>query len=640
MNHLGQLRSLFEWLISMGPRYLLFRAWHELSRRSGLLKRRFPVSAASLEFPSLSQWRKQPTPFFWDTRPSFSTPLDPASLAALRSRVERIHANQYLFFSAKWYSVPDWHTHPLTGHTYDATAHWTQVPDFSTETGDIKYIWEKGRFTFLYDLIRYDAHSQTDLSELVLSRIEAWIEANPVNRGPHWRCSQEITLRVLNWTFALHYYRDSPALTEARWQRILNSIYRQMQHVEAHIHFSRIAVRNNHALTETLGLYLIGLLYPFFPESDRWKRRGKKWFETEVAYQIYDDGTFLQFSMNYHRVVVQLLVWAIALAHRNGAQWSEAVYDRARKSLHFLQSCQDIHTGHLPNYGSNDGALFFPLTECQYRDYRPQLAALAGLLDKPVPYTPGTWQEELYWFGLAQAIPALNPSERVGPHAFTKGGYYTLTDKDQSLTFIRCGAYKDRPAQADNLHLDIWVGGQNLLHDAGSYRYNTDPKWVHYFMGTASHNTVQLGDLDQMQKGSRFIWYNWIREAEGEWHETPDHYQFEGSFVGYRSLGSRITHRRRITKSRHKLEWLVEDTLEGAPDDLPMNQLWHLSDSFFKLARIEAFSADETPIPPVHTEGWYSSFYGVKTPCKRLVFTAKDHSIRTKITVVGSPQAN
>lgn len=26
----------------------------------------------------------------------------------------------------------------------------------------------------------------------------------------------------------------------------------------------------------------------------------KNWFEKEISYQIYEDGTHLQFSMNYH----------------------------------------------------------------------------------------------------------------------------------------------------------------------------------------------------------------------------------------------------------------------------------------------------------------------------------------------------
>ena len=32
---------------------------------------------------------------------------------------------------------------------------------------------------------------------------------------------------------------------------------------------------------------------------------------------IYKDGTFLQFSMNYHRVVIQLLSYAICISRLN-----------------------------------------------------------------------------------------------------------------------------------------------------------------------------------------------------------------------------------------------------------------------------------------------------------------------------------
>ena len=95
------------------------------------------------------------------------------------------------------------------------------------------------------------------------------------------------------------------------------------------------------------------------------------------------------------------------------------------------------------------------------------------------------------------ALPSsVSPKATVtdGTYAFDKGGYYVLRDQG-TLTFIRCGHYKDRPFQADNLHLDIWVNGENILRDAGSYLYNTDERWTRYFAGTASHNTVMVGTL-------------------------------------------------------------------------------------------------------------------------------------------------
>lgn len=615
-------------VMNMGPRYVGFRLIYELRRRTGLLKAKFPTYPPVKSFTSLPTWKQLPNRFFFESRELLpnNTPFSARPLpdASLQEQYDQYQKGNLLFFSAKYYPITDWLTNPSNQYRYDATKHWTEIPDFSPTAGDIKYVWEKSRFAFLYSLIRYDFQTGEDLAETVFNEIESWIAANPVNCGPNWRCSQEISLRVLNWTFALHYYKNSPSLTEERFQSIMHIIYWQMQHVEANIDFSRIAVRNNHAITETLTLYLVGLFYPFFPESGRWKTLGKQWFEEEIAYQIYEDGTFLQFSMNYHRVVIQLLTWAVRLSEINNERFSTIVYDRALKSAAFLRACQDERTGWLPNYGNNDGALFFPLTSASYRDYRPQLAALEAALG-----LESEEAEDKFWYGLKSLSkqPKITATE---PQSFPKGGYYTLKDAD-TLTFIRCGAYKDRPFQADNLHLDIWVNGENILRDAGSYLYNTDEKWVNYFAGTASHNTLMLGNYNQMQKGPRFVWYDWVKEAEGKWEVESGKFSFEGKIRAFTQVGKNIYHHRKVTKIKNEEKWMIEDWLENAPEDLPVHQIWHPSDSFFDHFSMRAFSQDGAELTAVVTEGWYSSLYGIKEPAQRLVFTTQERYIRTEI---------
>ncbi|RDB03081.1 alginate lyase family protein [Runella aurantiaca] len=651
----------FNLLVNMGPRYVWFRLRYELRRRTGLLKAQFPVNPPVKALITLPQWKKHHGRFFFESREELlanasdgSKPSDassPKSSAtqnvsdgskpsdALKQQIAEYQKGNILFFSASYYSVSDWLTNPVNGYRYDATKHWTQIPDFSPTAGDIKYVWEKSRFAFLYPLIRYDFYTKEDLSETVFAEIESWITANPINCGPNWRCSQEISLRVLNWTFALHYYKSSPALTEERFQRMMHVIYWQMRHVEANIDFSRIAVRNNHAITETLTLYLVGLLYPFFPESKRWKTLGKQWFEEEIAYQIYEDGTFLQFSMNYHRVVIQLLTWGIRLAELNGERFNNVVYERAQKSLEFLRACQDKKSGWLPNYGNNDGALFFPLNAAHFRDYRPQLNALASVLK----IEEGCF-EDGFWYGLNS--PQLSPVGRANESpslqgrgqgvGFPQGGYYTLHDGD-SLTFIRCGAYKDRPFQADDLHVDLWVNGKNLLRDAGSYLYNTDEKWTQYFAGTASHNTVMLGQHDQMLKGPRFVWYHWVKKASGAWKNEagdPPCQIFEGYIQAFGQVGKNIIYRRRVTKYTGTYRWLVEDWLENAPESVPMHQIWHPSEAFFEGFSIKAVDQNNQELMAQETQGWYSELYGKKVPAKRLVFSTSMRYIKTEIFAV------
>ncbi len=631
------LKSLLSWIrygCDMGLRYMLFRFWYELQHRMGLLKYRFPVDPPSVTFISLGKWRSQNGQIFFERDIQGSGYLVAEDRIALSLRVEMLYKCKFLFFSSVYKEVNDWHTNPESGYKYNQNQHWTQISDFSQEAGDIKYVWERSRFTFLYDLIRYDFHFKKDQSEKVFSEILDWIKQNPVNCGPNWICSQEISLRVLNWTFALNYYKHSPALTEKKFDLILNSIYRQIQHVSENISFSRIAVRNNHALTETLTLYITGLLYPFFPESDCWKSSGKRWFTEEIAFQIADDGTFLQHSMNYHRVVVQLLSWAIGLAKCHNEQWVDVVYEKARKSLYFLNSCQDKKTGWLPNYGHNDGALFFPMTSCHFRDFRPQLLALANVLEREMDYGNGKWQEESFWLGSLQNnsvnVPdTKNAVENTCSSSFKNGGYFLIRDR-QTLTFLKCSQYNTRPAQADNLHLDIWVGGENILRDAGSYKYHADEDLIRYFFGTSSHNTVMVGNFDQMQKGPRFIWYDWLRKSSASC-VVGDQLVISGEFEGFCQAGKGIVHKRIVTKVPGELYWIIEDQVDNVPVHLPVHQIWHPSAGFFERFSIRAFGADGEEIGVSQLRGWYSESYGLKVEATRLAYSSFGRKITTII---------
>ncbi len=611
------LLSVIRLALNMGPRYFLFRSWYEAARRSGLLRLRFPKQTVTLQFTSVACWRQSPVRFFFNSKETLSRRYASSGLFQERLPTPPIP------------SGTDWLTNPQNNYCYPGDRHWTLFPDFSETAGDIKLVWEKSRFTFLYALIRQDFHQHKDHADLVLHALTDWISTNPVNCGPNWKCSQEIALRVLNWTFALHYYRHTPALTEQRFQVILNSIYRQMQHVEANIQFSRLAVRNNHILTEALGLYLTGLLFPFFPESARWLRKGKRWFEQEIAFQLNDEGAFIQHSLNYHRVVVQLLAWGLRLAHVNGAKWSDRLYERAHRTLSFLHSFQDPVSGHLPNYGNNDGALFFPLTSCHFRDFRPQLAALAAVLGRQLSFAPGKWQEELFWLQLdTSGTPILPPTAAAG---YTASGYFVLKEP-ATLTFTRCARYTQRPFQSDNLHTDLWFNGDNLLRDAGTYQYHTDALFRRYFAGCEGHNTVSVGPYDQMQQGRRFIWYYWVRQAAGQWFENEHEWVFEGSFTGYRHLSRKgIRHFRQIRKSKTAPGWVITDRVSELPHGLPLRQIWHPSDAFSQTFAMEAHTPDGEAILPQVLQGWFSDAYATKAAAPYWVFATQQTELQTRI---------
>jgi Heparinase II/III-like protein/Heparinase II/III N-terminus len=638
LSKLKLLKILWQ---NMGSRYILFRAQYEFKRKTGLLKSEYPTQFTHKSFISLEKWRNTAAPFFFSDKESLSFPkiISPE----LEAAANNILNGKIPFFSAEFRDLGkdyDWVTNPDSGYKYDATKHWTEINDFSQEAGDIKFVWEKSRFSYLYYLIRYDYHYKKDCSEFIFNEIESWLAANPLNCGPNYKCSQETSLRVFNWIFALYYYKNAPTLTEERFQKIINSIYGQIHHVYSNIDFSRIAVRNNHAITETLALYLVGLLMPFFPESEKWKTKGKQWFEEEIDYQIYDDGTFIQFSHNYHRVLIQLLTWGLTLAEANNERFKDSVYEKAKKSLNYLYQCQMLENGHLPNYGANDGALFFKLNDAKYRDYRPQLDALYHFFTKKRLYTEGSFStlktenfEDVNWYFnyKKEAFDTTFDLKQYSLNSFEAGGIYTIRNKD-TFTFIKCATYKDRPSHADNLHIDVWYRGENILADSGTYKYNTDPKLVKYFSGTAGHNTVMLGDFDQMEKGQRFIWLNWAKSKTVSLKEHADYWEFCGRVDGFQQIGKDIFHERKVRHYKNRQTWEIEDTITHNTD-LPMRQLWHKDPSVSTAFSIKTTDKNDKNVPFSTSEGYYSSAYGQKKSIEMLAFETTEPTLKTTLDI-------
>ena len=615
----------------MGWRYVLFRVLYQLKKRFGLLKVKFPTNPPNRSYPSLEQWKNGDSKFFFDSREDLDFARQPDPI--LKVKATKIIEGTFPYFTNNWKKCDEpgnWRINPQTGFTYDKTTHWSKLEDFSATQGDIKYVWERSRFTFVYQLIRYDYHFKVDLSKVVLDYISSWINDNPINSGPNYICSQEIGLRVLNWISVLYYYRNSPSLTPELFNSIIHHLYWQMDHVYNNLEFSRKAVRNNHIITESLALYISGLVFPAMPDSQKFKITGKRCFEEEIAYQVYDDGTYLQFSMNYHRLIAQLMTWYLLLAKANDEHIDEKVSKGAQSSLDFLLTNLQKTNGRLPNYGANDGAFFFQFSGGEYRDYRPQLNALHFALKGASCFNSPASIEELNWYsGASFQIPYSSFQEKEGASRFNVGGYYCYRDQE-SYTMIRCGNHSHRPSQADNLHLDLWYKDRNIMRDAGSYKYNSHENLTAMFNGTAAHNTITLNGADQMLKGPRFIWLYWTQALSSEVEEDPEKFVFSGAIKAFRHLGKNIVHTRKVTKKKNYPNWTIEDYIQPS-NSYVIRQWWNPSDDFFRDFSIKSCNKQAKKIAINSEIGWYSTNYGVKTKTERVYFETKTGYLRTEI---------
>lgn len=571
---------------TFGARDGMLRLSYELQRGTGLMARRMRSAegwqrwnlsriAPGLSGEEFLTSRKDGrVPFFFRDARSFQSSLKEI-LGSEGEEVLLAQANSILngrlpFFGRLSYSCgipPNWFQNPVTDQKVSPQHPWTRMRFASVDYGDLKFILEPSRFLFVYPLARaYALTADEKYAEAFWNTVEDWASHNPPASGPLWICGQECSLRILAWSFGFYSFLHSATTTPARAVRLLSMIAAHSWRTAQSLGYAR-SQRSNHLITEAVGLWTAGTLYPELKSAMVWQGTGARFLREAVLDQITPEGVSQQHSFNYQRMILQLLLWALRLSEVSGVPLDGCVRERTASAFDFMRSVVDPISGHAPNYGSNDGSLILPLSACEYGDFRPLLQLGAAVLDRPA-LPVGAWDEAALWLG---AQPGAAPAERSchAPHAET--GCFKLGDEN-SWALIRAGRYSRRPFQADQLHVDLWWKGLNLARDAGTYLYNGDPPSDNSFARTCVHNTVTVDGRDQMRRAGRFLWLDWA-QAVGEYQadSSGTHTSISAEHDGYKRLG--ITHRRTV----HWLGaagWVITDDLLGSGEhDLRLHWL-------------------------------------------------------------------
>ena len=268
------------------------------------------------------------------------------------------------------------------------------------------------------------------------------------------------------------------------------------------------------------------------------------------------DGSFSQYSVNYHRLMLDSFCLAELFRSKfNEPSFSQRTVKKFQLATHWLDVFTDELNGNVPNMGANDGAKLIPLSNTDYRDYRPTVQLASVLFLKKRAYkNDGSFNQPLKLLGLTCADYALNKGSE---YHFSEGGYCFI-NKGVARLFIRYPKFNFRPSQCDALHVDLWLNGLNVLRDAGSYSYNAEKQWMDYFPSTRAHNTVQFDSVEQMPRVSRFLYSDWLKtDVCSDLEQKNDSTVFKVGYVGLNEVG----HTREVTLSESSLR--ISDEIKG-----------------------------------------------------------------------------
>ncbi|REJ08768.1 heparinase II/III domain-containing protein [Halobacillus trueperi] len=441
-----------------------------------------------------------------------------------------------------------WHYNPITKKEVNKSLKWYQISDFDPERGDIKAIWEASRFTHFFYFVRAYMLTKNDKYYQAFSnQLQNWLNENEYSYGPNYKCGQEATLRMINAIIAysaFNLYELTDSKDEDNLFQLVGDSYKK---VLSNFFYAHKCIKNNHTLSEITGL-IIGA---WASKNEKGLKSAYILFDKEIDKQFLPDGGYLQYSFNYQRFALQIAEFVMKISEKTRYQISDHSKKLIRNSAHLLYQVQD-ESGDVPNYGSNDGALIFPVTSCGYRDFQPITNTIFAIVNGQRVFPSGLYDEELIWFGTKG--PKEYPLSLIEKRneMFKSSGLYSLRHSEGFLMTV-LQHFETRPAQMDQHHIDLWHKGVNVFCDSGTYSYATD-------IGkklalTSAHNTVKIDKKEQMKKREPFLVYDWTKRKSFN--------QVEDGFTGTMLSQNDYEHTRNVQKTETGYSITDEVTGDG-----------------------------------------------------------------------------
>lgn len=517
--------------------------------------------------------------------------------------------------------------------------HWSRYETGSRKTNieDIKYVWEPARFNWAITLGKaFYISGEEKYATTFWQLFEEFCQSNPPNKGLNWTSAQEVALRLIALVISAHLFKSSRHSTPQRLKSLSISIADHASRIPPTLCYAK-AQNNNHLISEAVGLFTAAAFLPKHPQSAHWQDLGLKWFNKAITAQIAKDGTYIQHSTNYHRMLLMLALWMQLLLEKNNRVLDDHILNKLAAASEWLAARLDHISGRVPNLGHNDGSHILPFSNSAYYDYRPIVQASSrAFLAKPA-LPPGHWDDLCVWFD----IPT-QTRQKTGIESQKALKHLILGDQ-QDWAALRAVPYTSRPAHADQLHVDIWHQGANITLDAGTFQYNAPPPWENALTATNVHNTITINNLDQMTKAGKFLWLDWAQARIEE--KTPN--SITALHSGYSSLG--ILHRRTLRREKQN-NWVILDELlptQQSTQEIKAVLNWLLPDWPYKFRpnhitldspvgkiKLTIESSQPDSILEIYRAGvslstgqketnlgWYSPTYGIKTPALSIQFT-------------------
>jgi hypothetical protein len=471
---------------------------------------------------------------------------------------------------------PDWFRDPVTGIRSDPGRYAFRIDHRDQgQTGNVKQVWEISRLQHLtllataWYLTRDEAYAQR-----VSEQLKSWWRENPFLSGINWTSGIELGVRLINLAWIRRLLADWPgvvalfegdelAVRQIRWHQQYLASFR-----------SRGSSANNHVIAEAAGQLAASCAFPWFRESQRWRRGSARLLEREIIRNTFPSGIGRELASDYQCFVAELGFAAAVEAEASGHPLNSVVWERLCAMADSAAALVDERS-RPPRQGDSDEGRGL-LLDAPVPNRWPSLLALADVLVGRMEWWPKAPADATST--LMGALMGTGRHIRGRPERrqsrFADAGITLLRTNGDNEIWCRCDGGPHgylsiaAHAHADALSIEVRYAGVDILADPGTYCYHGEPAWRSYFRSTIAHNTIEVGGQNQSAEGGPFLWLRHAQAREIEVIDDGDIAMWTAQHDGYSSLNPPALHRRSVLLDRASRSIDIIDEVEGGDHEV------------------------------------------------------------------------
>jgi hypothetical protein len=395
-----------------------------------------------------------------------------------------------------------------------STQHYSRVAVNAVAGEDVKLSWDLARMHWAPKLALAAAVSEGAARAGYLARLDHltidWLNENGYQRGVNWACGHEVSVRgiqlmLTNLIMTQHVGMQPSA-------QLLTMMGQSWHRVHVTHAYGR-AQQNNHSLTELVFLiYGAAFLrhYGVKIATQATVQKLLRELPKLIDRLVLGDGGSAMYSTNYSRVFCDIIAYAKLFddAFSTGVFAQPMLQKKATAMLHFLSAVIEPVSGRIPLIGHNDGSLHC-VQFCPFHQATPSLLLLGAAFGLPLPAAAASYCDAVWLFGATPSFAAQEPQPTTREQWFDQFGL-AIFDQPSYRAYLKYPRNRFRPSQQDFLHLDVWVNGENLLCDSGTYSYNARSlTGDDTFSKPSAHNVPTLLNASVGDKISPFLYAFW-----------------------------------------------------------------------------------------------------------------------------------